>query len=55
MVECNDKVWAIVVRVLNFCCGVLMIILGVLKFIDHDEEDNKVIYCIIFQFSFHYF
>ena len=45
MPSCDDKVWAIIVRVLNFLCGLLMATLGILKFIDHDEEDSKLIYC----------
>ena len=45
MSGCDDRVWAIIVRILNFCCGVLLIIFGVLKYVDHDDEDNKLIYC----------
>lgn len=45
MSGCDDRAWAILVRILNFCCGVLLVIFGVLKYVNHDDEDNKLIYC----------
>ena len=45
MPSCDDRTWAIIVRILNFCCGVLMATLGVLKFIDHDDDNERLIYC----------
>ena len=45
MPSCDDRTWAIIVRILNFLCGVLMATLGVLKFFDHDEDNEKLIYC----------
>ena len=55
MPSCDDKTWAIIVRILNFLCGVLMATLGVLKFIKHDEENEKLIYCFFFYYYYYYF
>ena len=55
MPSCDDKTWAIIVRILNFLCGVLMATLGVLKFIKHDEENEKLIYCFFFYYYYYLF